>query len=113
MAKTLKHKKVMVTAVIGIAGLLSVSSINAKDMEISKGSVIAATCYTCHGTFGDSTGDIPGITGMSGTRIKTLMMEYRDKKRASTVMGRHASGYTDEEIADVASYLGKLQKKGE
>jgi len=32
--------------------------------------------------------------------------------RASTVMGRHASGYTDEEIKEVAEYLGNLGKKG-
>jgi sulfide dehydrogenase cytochrome subunit len=37
---------------------------------------------------------------------------FRSGQRASTVMGRHASGYTDEEIVEVSNYFGNLQKKG-
>jgi sulfide dehydrogenase cytochrome subunit len=33
------------------------------------------------------------------------MKEFRDDSRPSTIMGRIAKGYTDEEIAAVARYL--------
>jgi len=96
---------------MGFAGLLSAAAVQAE--EISRGSVIAATCYTCHGTFGNSTGSMPTLAGITGNRMKTMLMEFKGKKRASTVMARHASGYSDEELADVANYFGKLQKRGD
>lgn len=111
MAKTSKYEKVIVSAVMGIAGLFSAAAVQAS--EISRGSVVAATCYTCHGTYGVSKGAMPSINGIPAKRMKNILMEFKDKKRASTVMGRHASGYTEEEITDVANYLGKLQVQGE
>jgi len=111
MAKKSKYEKVIVSAAMGLAGLLSAAAVQA--MEISRGSVVAATCYTCHGTYGVSNGAIPSLKGIPADRLKTMLMEFKEKKRASTVMGRHASGYTDEEIAEVANYLGNLHKKGE
>lgn len=80
--------------------------------EISRGSIIAATCYTCHGTYGVSPGTIPSINDISAERIATMMKEFRSGQRVSTVMGRHASGYNDDEIAEVAQYFGNLQKRG-
>lgn len=111
MAKTSKYEKVMLSALIGAAGLLGVSAVQAE--EITRGSIVAATCYTCHGTYGVSPGSIPTLVGIPANRMKTMLMEFRDKKRASTVMGRHASGYTDDEIAEVSEYFGKLQKRGD
>lgn len=111
MAKTSKYKKVIAVAMIGTAGLLSAVAVQAQ--EISRGEVVASTCYTCHGTYGVSPGNVPGINGIPADRMKNMLMEFKSKKRASTVMGRHASGYTDEEIAEVSVFLGKLQKRGE
>lgn len=80
--------------------------------EITRGSIIATTCYTCHGTKGVSPGAIPGINDISPERLVRTLKEFREGTRASTVMGRHASGYTDDEIADVAQFFGNLQKQG-
>lgn len=113
MVKISKYKKIIVSALIGGAGLLSVPAINAQDMEISKGSVIAATCYTCHANYGASVKGMPSIDGMPTGRMKKALLELKEKKVASTVMGRHASGYTEEEITEVATFLGKQAKKGE
>jgi sulfide dehydrogenase cytochrome subunit len=35
------------------------------------------------------------------------MEEYRSGERASTVMARHAKGYTDDEILLIAEYFAK------
>jgi sulfide dehydrogenase cytochrome subunit len=84
----------------------------AQAQGITRGAIIATTCYTCHGTKGVSQGAIPSINDISPDRMARTLKEFRDGTRASTVMGRHASGYTDEEILEVAQYFGKLQKQG-
>ena len=80
--------------------------------EITRGEVIAATCYTCHGTHGASPSTIPSIDYFQPERMTEILRSYRAGTRVATVMGRHASGYTDAEIVEVAMYLGKLQKRG-
>ncbi|HEY0663792.1 MAG TPA: c-type cytochrome [Thiobacillaceae bacterium] len=80
--------------------------------EIKRGTVIASTCFTCHGTNGESTSSIPSIDYIQPERMVEILKSYRSGQRVSTIMGRHASGYTDEEIVEVAKYLGSLQKRG-
>jgi len=80
--------------------------------EISRGEVIATTCFTCHGTNGVSPSSIPSINEIPPTRMIDILKGFRSGQRASTIMGRHASGYTDEEIVEVANYFGSLQKRG-
>ena len=94
------------------ATLMLTSAIPASAQTISRGEVIATTCYTCHGTFGVSPSTIPSINDISPSRMVDTLKGFRSGQRASTVMGRHASGYTDEEIVEVSNYFGNLQKKG-
>jgi sulfide dehydrogenase cytochrome subunit len=93
-----------------MAAMLSLPAAHAE--EITRGSIIATTCYTCHGTKGVSPGAIPSINDISPERIARTLKEFREGTRVSTVMGRHASGYTDEEITEVAQFFGNLQKQG-
>ena len=110
MASSMKHPHGLAVALIGVAGLLGAAAAQAQ--EISRAAIIATTCYTCHGTFGVSPGTIPSINDISADRMVSILQGFRSGQRASTVMGRHASGYTDDEIKEVAEYLGNLQKKG-
>lgn len=103
------HSRRAVMVLLGAAGFLAGT---AHAQEISRAAIIAATCYTCHGTHGVSPGSIPSINEISAERMQSILDGYRTGKRASTVMGRHASGYTDEEIVEVSRYLGNLQKRG-
>ena len=66
---------------------------------------LAATCTGCHGTSGVSAGGIPSIAGLEQARIVTLVQEFRDGKRPSTVMQQHAKGYTDEQIDLIAAWF--------
>lgn len=96
-----------------LAGALALAcAATAQAQEISRGEVIATTCYTCHGTYGVSPGSIPSINDISADRMVGILQAYRSGQRVATVMGRHASGYTDEEIREVAQYFGNLQKRG-
>lgn len=94
------------------AGLAFLSAAAANAQTISRGEVIASTCYTCHGTHGASPSTIPSIDYIPAARIVDVLRAYKAGTRYSTIMGRHASAYTDEEIVEAANYLASLQKKG-
>jgi sulfide dehydrogenase cytochrome subunit len=72
---------------------------------LTRGGMLSASCAGCHGPDGRSPGAIPNLSGKSAEFIRTALEEFRSGKRASTVMGRHAKAYTDEEVALIADYL--------
>lgn len=77
--------------------------------EISQGAMLSNSCSACHGTDGKSPGAIPSIYGKSGQFIHKALTEFRAGTRPSTVMERHAKGYTDEEIQLIADYFAGLK----
>ncbi|MEW6119521.1 MAG: cytochrome C [Pseudomonadota bacterium] len=95
---------------LGALALLGAASASAQ--TISRGEVIASTCYTCHGTHGVSPSTIPSIDYIPAARIVETLKAYKAGTRYSTIMGRHASAYTDEEIVEAANHLASLPKKG-
>ena len=71
--------------------------------------VIARSCNNCHGTGGVSVGhSMPSLAGQSEAYLKKIMMEWKSGERSSANMGRLISGYTDDEIAGLATYYSKL-----
>ena len=85
---------------------LSVSSMSSA-VEISQSTMLANSCAACHGTHGKSPGAIPAINGKSASFIVQSMNDFTSGKRPSTVMGRHASGYSDKEIQLIADFFSK------
>jgi sulfide dehydrogenase cytochrome subunit len=76
-----------------------------------RGEILALSCASCHGTDGKSVGILPGFYGKSATYLKTALMDFKNDERYSTVMGRHAKGYSDEEIELIAEYFGSLSQQ--
>ncbi len=76
-----------------------------------RGQILALSCASCHGTDGESVGIMPGFHGKSASYLQTALMEFKNDERYSTVMGRHAKGYTDEEITLIAEYFGGLSQQ--
>jgi len=88
-------------ACLGLGALPAVAADNIEGL--------VRTCYGCHGTNGVSVGHtMPSIAGLSETYLKNIMMEWKSGARSSANMTRLISGYTDDEIAGMAAYLGKL-----
>lgn len=77
--------------------------------EITQGAMLSNSCAACHGTDGKSPGAIPSIHGKSADFIIQALSEFRAGNRPSTVMDRHAKGYTDEEIKLIAEYFASLK----
>jgi cytochrome subunit of sulfide dehydrogenase len=68
---------------------------------------MAATCAACHGTAGRaaSGSSVPGLAGRRQSSIVEAMQEFKDGKRAATIMHQIAKGYGDAEIAALAAYF--------
>ena len=97
--------RMLVITTASLAGLLMVPSGHA--LELTRGAMLSASCEGCHGTNGHSPGSIPDISGKSAEFIRVSMEEFRSGERASTVMGRQAKGYTDDEILLIAEYFAQ------
>lgn len=88
---------------------LYISSLTVRAASINQGSMLSNSCSACHGTDGKSPGAIPSINGKSARFIKQALTEFRSGNRASTVMGRHAKGYSDKEITLIADYFSSMK----
>ncbi len=73
--------------------------------------MLAGTCAACHGTNGSSVGVMPTIAGSSQDYFIETMQAFRSGERESTVMGRVAKGYSDEELKAMAGYFAAQPAK--
>jgi sulfide dehydrogenase cytochrome subunit len=68
--------------------------------------MLSETCAGCHGTDGLSAGPAsPTIAGMNAEYFTETMKQFRDGKMYSTIMGRIAKGYTDQELESMAKFF--------
>jgi sulfide dehydrogenase cytochrome subunit len=100
-----KWIKLQLIAAVGVVSLLP--ALPGQAGELTRGAMLSASCAGCHGTDGHSPGSIPDISGKSAEYIRTSLENFRSGKTESTVMGRQAKGYTDEEILLIAEYFEK------
>jgi sulfide dehydrogenase cytochrome subunit len=69
-------------------------------------SMLADTCAGCHGTDGASAGPAsPTIAGISEAYFTELMAGFASGEVPSTIMGRIAKGYTEDEIKAMAKFF--------
>lgn len=69
---------------------------------------MAANCFGCHGPNGVSPGSIPSLHSFTSGYISTKLKAFKKGELPSTVMGRHAKGYTNTEIDAIATYIAVL-----
>ena len=70
--------------------------------------MLSYSCVGCHGPNGNSVGPAsPTIAGMSTEYFMEAMEEYKSGVRPSTIMGRIAKGYSEEEFQLMAGYFSK------
>ncbi|MCW8948853.1 MAG: cytochrome c4, partial [Sedimenticola sp.] len=74
-----------------------------KMMMGADASMLANTCAGCHGTGGNSMGPAaPSIAGLSPTYFNETMAGFASGEIPSTIMGRIAKGYTEDEIKAIS-----------
>ncbi len=75
----------------------------AADLDLE---VMASNCYVCHGQKGASAGVTPEISGLTSDVIANFMLEFKADSKPSTIMGRIAKGYSDDQIKALAEHFG-------
>ena len=77
-------------------------------MTGASATMLSNTCAWCHGTLGASAGPAtPSLGGMSNDYFIETMQGFASGEIKSTIMGRIAEGYSEEEIAAMAGYFSK------
>lgn len=74
-------------------------------LAVDRGQVIADTCLACHGGVG-AQATIPNLSQYPASMVVSQLKAFRDGSRPSTVMIRHAKGYSDADIEALAKYIG-------
>ena len=75
---------------------------------LNRTALIAQNCMNCHGANGISQGPaIPSIAGFSRSYLERSLLEYKSDQRHSTIMGRIAKGYSDEDLKLLAEYFAQ------
>ncbi|HHQ42642.1 MAG TPA: c-type cytochrome [Chromatiales bacterium] len=92
-----------------VTGLLTAADAGARD--ISRGEILSMSCFACHGTDGRSASDIPPIYGIPADVLYHRLKAFKEGKTLSTVMGRHAAGYSDADLRAIADYLAGLRRR--
>jgi cytochrome c553 len=77
---------------------------------IGRGATLALNCTMCHGAQGMSVSDAPNLSGQFPEVVVKQLHDYRDGRRASSIMEAIARGLSDAAIADLAAYYASLPK---
>ncbi|WP_353571184.1 c-type cytochrome [Candidatus Albibeggiatoa sp. nov. BB20] len=104
--KTLKYALLLVSGFALSSPVWADENECPDDYDKARGTMLGNTCAGCHGTNGASVGPAtPIIGGLSVDTITEAMNAYKSGDRPSTVMGRIAKGYTEEEINAMAGFF--------
>lgn len=112
-----RRMPIVICAAIGLAALAACSTEptteTAKAAPVTPGAAanMANNCFTCHGPDGRSPGSIPSLHNQTAATMAATLRAFKSGARPSTVMARHAKGYSDAEIDALANYIGNLNKK--
>jgi sulfide dehydrogenase cytochrome subunit len=88
----------------GLLGILLFGGV-ASAGGVSRGALLAAHCESCHGMGGKGAAPMPAISGMDVADMVDIMKAFASKEESSTMMYRHAAGYSDDDLKAMAEYL--------
>lgn len=71
---------------------------------------LAASCSGCHGTHGVAESGIESLAGVNKDELLKKMLDFKTGKKPATVMHQLSKGYSDEQLATLASYFSNLKK---
>lgn len=89
-----------------LSGALALGISSAVSADGATASMLSNTCNGCHGMNGNSVGPAsPSIAQMEKVAFVDTMKAFQSGDMYSTIMGRIAKGYTDEEIDLMAGHF--------
>ena len=96
---------VMTVRGIGVICLVTLAA-PASAQELAP-EVLAIGCYSCHGPDGQSPADIPAIDTLDAETLAGKLHSFASGETETTIMGRIARGYTDDQIDALARYIAQ------
>ena len=94
------------------SAVLSLAAPFAWGQDANLGRNLAATCASCHGTNGNSRGEVKALAGLPADSIVAAFNGFKAGTLPATVMHQIAKGYTDEQIRLIAGFLA-AQRPGQ
>lgn len=95
-----------------LTALAAPASVAETDLE--RGKLLAYTCQGCHGIEGYRNAypsfHVPKLGGQSGDYIATALRAYRDGNRQHGTMQAQGETLSDQDIDDIAAYLGSFEQ---
>ncbi|MEN8178571.1 MAG: c-type cytochrome [Pseudomonadota bacterium] len=108
MAYTTLKKALLGALVISASSAAFAADDKKPLMTGASATMLSNTCAGCHGTYGASAGPAtPSLGGISNDYFIETMQGFANGEIKSTIMGRIAKGYSEEEITAMAGYFSK------
>lgn len=98
--------------IIAILVLITPASAFSQSKDELNVASLAATCAACHGTLGKATLGSPvvSLAGLSKDYIVAQMAAFKSGARPATVMHQLSKGYSEAQIASIATYFAAQKK---
>ena len=93
----------IVTLLIGGLGISQSCAAEA----VPRVELLASMCSTCHGPNGKGAKPMPGINGEEPADFIDVMQAFASGDEPTSIMDRHAQGYTEAELKLLAEYFSK------
>ena len=77
---------------------------------VSRGALLASMCNTCHGPDGSGAKSAAALNDLDAEELVETMQAFQSGEEESTIMGRHATGYSEDEIKALAAHYAGSQK---
>ncbi len=102
----------IIKSVLLSSAVFSMVSFNVSaGVQVGQAELLAVACFSCHGRNGIGAKRIPKLSKLSKNDISESLHGFKSGEERSTIMGRHAEAYTDEEITLLAEYIVSLKNK--
>ena len=92
----------VVVALCSSAQAQTIDPLQARDM--------AAACASCHGGQGRAEVGMVSLAGVNKDQLLKKMLAFKAGKQPSTIMQQLAKGYSDDQLAALASYFSAQKK---
>ncbi len=98
--------------IIAILVLITPASAFSQSKDELNVASLSATCAACHGTLGKATLGSPvvSLAGLSKDYIVAQMAAFKSGARPATVMHQLSKGYSEAQIASIATYFAAQKK---
>lgn len=99
-----------VTVTVTVLITTNVQAQSTESLESLQTRGLAASCSGCHGTHGVAESGIESLAGVNKDELLKKMLDFKTGKKPATVMHQLSKGYSDEQLATLASYFSNLKK---